>query len=89
MIPSFSGRFSDSCSIAILHLAGLLDQLQGSQFHLRRSPVVHSGAQTRLAAAMDFQEFPKGTEHNSVVGVDGPIVRQYLDDLEDYLFRSK
>ena len=43
---------------------------------------MHSGAQTHLAAAMDFQGFPKGTEQNSVVGVDGPIVRQYLDGLK-------
>jgi hypothetical protein len=78
-----------SCSIAIIDPAGLFDNVEVVNFIYLRSPAVHSGAQTRLAAAMDFQEFPKGTEQNSVVGVGGPIVRQYLDDLEDYLFRSK
>lgn len=50
---------------------------------------MHSGVQTYLAAGMGFQEFPGGTKQNSVVGVGGPIVRQYLDDLEAGLFRSK
>jgi hypothetical protein len=47
---------------------------------------MHSGAQNYLVPGMDFQEFPGGTKQNSVVSVGGPIVRQYLDDLEDGVF---
>ena len=43
---------------------------------------MHSGVQTQLAADMGFQGFPEGTKQISVVGVGGPIVRQYLDDFE-------
>lgn len=43
---------------------------------------MHSGVQSYLATGMGFQEFPGGTNPKSVVGVGGPIGRQYLDDLE-------
>jgi hypothetical protein len=50
---------------------------------------MHSGVQTHLAAGMGFQGFPEGTKQITVVGVGGPIVRQYLDNFEGGLFRSK
>lgn len=80
---------SDSCSTAILDLAGLLTNFEVVNFICLRSPPMHSGVQTHLAAGMGFQGFPEGTKQISVVGVGGPIARRYLDDFERGLFRSK
>lgn len=50
---------------------------------------MHAGVQSYLATGVGFQEFPGGTNQNSVVGVGGPIARQYLDDREAGFLRSK